>query len=266
MMPLHFSNTLPKKSLNRNSKQRILICSFVLILFFSFCVSSVNAQYYADVIIDVDSSGFTTIEGTTNYPDLLTQNSEKYTSKNQNYWLLNITYNSTFDFIYEVLFPDSTEINYVKASGHIRIHHENGRLKLKGYGVNETFSIVAQYNVNKIDTSENVGTIPGYVFIGSGILLLCISMLIFIFRSKKEKDTASSLKASYNLDGLSERQQEIMDLLIKEKRSLTQTEIQKKLGIPKSAVSRNIAALELKNLIEKETIGMSNLIRLKKQE
>ena len=51
---------------------------------------------------------------------------------------------------------------------------------------------------------------------------------------------------------------------MKENRSMTQTEIQKQLSIPKSAVSRNIGALELKGLIEKETIGMSNLIRLKK--
>ena len=47
---------------------------------------------------------------------------------------------------------------------------------------------------------------------------------------------------------------------------MTQTEIQQQTGIPRSAISRNIASLELKNLIEKESIGMSNLIRLKKQE
>jgi uncharacterized membrane protein len=34
--------------------------------------------------------------------------------------------------------------------------------------------------------------------------------------------------------------------------------------MPKASVSRNIRRLELKGLIEKEQIGMSNIIRLKK--
>jgi len=55
-----------------------------------------------------------------------------------------------------------------------------------------------------------------------------------------------------------------MNLLIDKKTPLTQTDIQKQLNIPKAAVSRNIQRLELKGLIEKEQIGMSNLIRLKK--
>ena len=55
-----------------------------------------------------------------------------------------------------------------------------------------------------------------------------------------------------------------MRLLIEKKRPLTQTVIQKELNIPKAAVSRNISSLELKGLVEKEKIGMSNLIRLKK--
>ena len=55
-----------------------------------------------------------------------------------------------------------------------------------------------------------------------------------------------------------------MKLLVDKKIPLTQTDIQKELNIPKAAVSRNIRGLELKGLIEKEQIGMSNLIRLKK--
>jgi uncharacterized membrane protein len=65
--------------------------------------------------------------------------------------------------------------------------------------------------------------------------------------------------------GLNLRQKEIMNLLINKKTPLTQTEIQRELNIPKAAVSRNIRGLEMKGLIEKEQIGMSNLIRIKKQ-
>ena len=69
----------------------------------------------------------------------------------------------------------------------------------------------------------------------------------------------------YNFKGLNQRQKEIMNLLIDKNTPLTQTEIQRELNIPKAAISRNIRGLEIKGLIEKEQIGMSNLIRIKKQ-
>ena len=68
----------------------------------------------------------------------------------------------------------------------------------------------------------------------------------------------------YNFRGLTDRQKQIMELLIETKRPLTQVEIEKELDIPKAAVSRNVHSLEIKGLIEIEKIGMSNLIRLKK--
>ena len=80
---------------------------------------------------------------------------------------------------------------------------------------------------------------------------------------KKPETTIDSIE-EYNLKGLNERQKKIMNLLLERKTPLTQTDIQKELKIPKAAVSRNIRGLELKGLIEKENIGMSNLIRLKK--
>jgi len=55
-----------------------------------------------------------------------------------------------------------------------------------------------------------------------------------------------------------------MNLLLKSKIPMTQNDIQRELGIPKASVSRNIRRLELKGLIEKEKIGMSNLIKIKK--
>ena len=81
---------------------------------------------------------------------------------------------------------------------------------------------------------------------------------------KDRKKTQVINKNSYDFRGLNQRQKQIMKLLIDRKKPLTQTEIQKLLNIPKAAVSRNIRRLELKGLIEKEQIGMSNLIRLKK--
>jgi uncharacterized membrane protein len=92
-------------------------------------------------------------------------------------------------------------------------------------------------------------------------------LAVVFIRDKKSKGAVEELKQNEidtNFKGLNERQKQIMKLLIDRKIPLTQTDIQRELNIPKAAVSRNIRGLELKGLIEKEQIGMSNLIRLKK--
>jgi uncharacterized membrane protein len=92
--------------------------------------------------------------------------------------------------------------------------------------------------------------------------------LIFLIIKDKEKTVENKplndTIAGYDFKGLNDRQKQIVKLLIDRKIPLTQTDIQRELNIPKAAVSRNIHGLERKGLIEKEQIGMSNLIRLKK--
>jgi uncharacterized membrane protein len=91
--------------------------------------------------------------------------------------------------------------------------------------------------------------------------------MVFYLKKRKKNGTNTVPKEdapSNDLKGLNKRQKEIITLLRERKLPLTQTEIQKELDIPKAAVSRNIHGLEMKGLIEKEQIGMSNLIRLKK--
>lgn len=107
-------------------------------------------EYYADLTIDVDTSGVVTIDGISNHPDLLIENTERYTSKKQSYWLLNITKNETFsDFLYAVTLPDGSSINYLKSSGSIRIEEEEGNLIVKGFGQNTSFSVIVQYQIEK---------------------------------------------------------------------------------------------------------------------
>jgi uncharacterized membrane protein len=94
-----------------------------------------------------------------------------------------------------------------------------------------------------------------------------ILTLFLFFKEKKIKETPTPLvpkEPLSNIQGLNHRQKQILQLLQKRNIPLTQTDIQKELQIPKASVSRNILGLERKGLIEKEQIGMSNLIRLKK--
>jgi uncharacterized membrane protein len=239
----------------------------IIILFISsiFYLSSVQAEsYYADISIDVDSSGFVTIDGITNHPDLLVKNSEIYTSKKQSYWLLNITKEDVFsDFIYILTLPEKSSINYIKSSGFISIEEDEGNLVVKGFGENESFSILVQYQTEKVSQYSLLEFDLVFVILLIMIIILIIMLVVFVFKEKnKVKKSGSNV---YYFNGLNPRQKEIMNLLIDKKVPLTQTEIQKALNIPKAAVSRNIRRLEIKGLIEKEQIGMSNLIRIKKQ-
>jgi len=245
------------------SKRIFFLTTFLLFITIIFLSSVYAENYYADITIDVDLSGFVTIDGITNHPDLLIKNTEIYTSKKQSYWLLNITKEDAFsNFIYVLTLPGSSSINYIKSSGFLRIEENQGNLQIKGYGENESFSILVQYQTEKLteDKMTNFDIIFYLLMLGIIILIL---ILVRIFIKEKTKVKAQK-NNSYNFKGLNQRQKEIMKLLIDKKIPLTQTDIQKELNIPKAAVSRNIRGLELKGLIEKEQIGMSNLIRLKK--
>ena len=247
---------------------RIFLFILVIFLFFLSSPSVYADDYYADITIDVDDSGFVTIEGITNHPDLLSEDTEVYTSKKQSYWLLNITKDEVFsDFVFFLTLPEESSINYIRSSGSIRIEESLGNLIVKGFGQNESFYVVVQYQIEK---SSDSGILIGIDFLFVFSLLIVIFALIFTIvyfsRSKvfSKPEKAIDFTEQYNLKGLNERQKKIMKLLIELKKPLTQSDIQKELKIPKSAVSRNIRGLELKGLIEKEQIGMSNLIRLKK--
>ena len=255
------------KSKNKKLKTMIILFLFLSIINLPFCQA---ADYSADLEITVDNSGFVTIEGTTDHPDLLAENTEIYTSKQQSYWLLNITKNESFsDFVFTLTLPENSEINYVKSSGSVVIGEEFGNLVAKGLGENESFSLIVQYKTQKILEQEEI---LGFDFM-TILLLICIVILIIlffivlIFIGKQKKSTSARVEEEgkeINLRGLNDRQKQIVKLLMESKRALTQTEIQRELNIPKAAVSRNIRGLELKGLVEKEQIGMSNLIRLKK--
>jgi predicted DNA-binding transcriptional regulator len=242
-----------------------------IILFFDviFLPSSLATDYYADLEIEVDNSGFVTINGVTNQPDLLAESTEIYTSKKQSFWLLNITKNEVFsDFVFTLTLPKNSEINYVESSGSVIIGEELGSLVVKGFGENESLLLLVQYKTEKTIEEEGIFgfdffTIMLFVFI---IVLIILFFIVLLFMDKQKKlTTVEKIEGDQdiNLRGLNDRQKNIVKLLTVSKRALTQTEIQHELDIPKAAVSRNIRGLELKGLIEKEQIGMSNLIRLK---
>ncbi len=155
---------------------KCLIVLFVF-LFFILILPSVCSDYYADIDIRVDDSGVVSINGKTNHPDLLVENSELHTFKKQSYWLLNITKNDVFsDYIYALTLPQGSTINYIKSSGFRGIKEEFGSLIITGSGGNESLSIVVQYQINKRSLDFNILLILGIIML---ILMLCkVVMLV----------------------------------------------------------------------------------------
>ncbi|HWR27330.1 MAG TPA: MarR family transcriptional regulator [Candidatus Thermoplasmatota archaeon] len=243
----------------------IIVLGFLPIL---LAPSIQAADYYADLTITVDFSGFVSIAGLTNYPNLTIQNTEQYTSKQQSYWLLNITKQETFsEFVYDLTLPKGSSISYMKSSGSLRIEENLGSLIIRGFGENESLSILIQYQTEKQGGSILQDTII-YLILLPAILLVTLLILFFYLKEKKTRGLPSEAVIKEplgDMKGLNHRQKQIMQLLHERNIPLTQTDIQKELEIPKASVSRNIHGLERKGLIEKEQIGMSNLIRLKKQ-
>jgi len=256
-------------------KKRMRTIGLFLMLAFifinpSFVPITQAIDFYADLEITVDTGGYVTIDGISNYPNLIIENTEEYTSKQQSLWTLDILKNETFsDFLFFITFPEQSTIQSIESSGSTVIGEENGHLTITGYGSNKSLSITVNYQTEKTLEKSGFYSLDTFsIILIMSIIFLVILLIFLVFIDKKEIRIFSqnNHKSSQNqLRGLNERQKKIMKLLQESKIAMTQTDIQRELDMPKASVSRNIRRLELKGLIEKEQIGMSNLIRLKKQ-
>lgn len=223
----------------------------IFLIAFLLCASLISAEYYADVIINVDQTGEVEISGLSNHPQLQETKTSEYTIKDKQFWTLNITLNEKFsDFVYEIRFPKETTINYIQSPNKIGISNIDGDLVISGIGKNEKFFVIAQYSFNNKSQNDILYLIIVLIFIVVGSIVL--------FRFKK------SPKPKINLNTLTERQKEIVNIILKNKNGITQAELQKQTNLPKASLSRNIETLTKKGIIIKEEKGMTNIIFIKK--
>ncbi|MFH1770763.1 MAG: MarR family transcriptional regulator [archaeon] len=232
--------------------KRIFLMAIIIIL----CLNLVSADhYYADVTIDVSKDGTIIFDGTTNHP-MLQGTSQEFTSKNGAYWLLNITVeNATFaNYIYELNLPENSFVNYLKTPKLSRIIDDGDGITIIGTGENDKFVIVIQYTISAF-VSEGSKVLKPVLYL---VIISLIAGAYLLFN--KRKKTA----LLYNPKTLTKRQNQIMNVIKKNKDPITQAMIEKTTGLPKASLSRNIESLVKKNLIEKHKRGMSNVIVLKK--
>ncbi len=222
----------------------------LILLIVSILASSAYAQeYYADVIIDVDNAGLTTILGETNHPLLNIEDSQEFTSKEGRYWIINVSTDDYFsNFIYELKLPKNAVVNYMNLPDLARLEDSPSGMSIIGTGSNKKFSVIVQYSINTYDYSN-------YLWLYIIIVIVIIGSGYFWLRKRNKKP-------KLKLPAMTPRQKIIYQIILKNKKSMTQKQIQYISHLPKSSISRNIETMVKKGILKKEQMGMSNLISI----
>jgi uncharacterized membrane protein len=132
-------------------------------------------------------------------------------------------------------------------------------------GTNQTFFAVVQYSFD----GTNPGPSPFEPLVMIGIILLLAILVVILYvkirrRPLHEKQSVESAapkgKASYNPETLTERQNQILEIIKKAGGHTTQAKLQIETKIPKASLSRNIESLVRKKIVKKERKGMTMVI------
>lgn len=235
----------------------LLLVSFMLLM-----QSVAGAYFYADVVIDVKASGVSYISGRTNHPVLQQQSTEAFTSKKNGRWIFNLTLpkEDVFsNYVYEIILPENSAVNYIKSQNRFRIVSRENRIAIIGAGEREPLNVVIQYQLK----SENDSSIQPLLW--AMLILSSIVAVVYLAKKrKKQRKTGDILSESY-ASMLTERQKDILRILNEFDGPVNQKIICDKLNLPKSSVSRNINSMIRLGLIEKQRVGVSTYIILKKK-
>lgn len=236
--------------------KRIVNISWVFLIVLLLIPCTLAQKYYANIQIDISSDGKVDIFGSTNHPSITSiSDSDKFTTKNKKYWIINLSVEESFSqYIAEVRFPPKTSLNFLKASNVLSIEEDNGIIIVTITGKEEPLYFLAQYSFN--DNKDNDNWLLYAIIIISVIFGLYV---IYYFSIKKKKP-------KLRLESLTDRQKIIIETILKNKGSITQAELGKTIKIPKASLSRNIESLVRKNILVKESKGMTNQIMLKQEK
>lgn len=252
---------------------KIFITIFAILLGFAALVQS--QEYYADLNIDINNNGIVSIEGITNDPSLYPGIYQDFTSKKGSYWLFNLSSEKEFsDYIISVRLPRRAEFNYFKSDGRSRVSYDDG-IKIVSLGSGE-INFVVQYKI-----SNNRKSVALIIYLIAVLVIVGIAFAVLFYKKQNR-----NIKDRLNMKGrsaketikegpgdkiilikktLSENQEKIVDLLLQNREGLTQKQIQHRLGIPKATLSRNIDLLLKKDIIVKQSRGLTNMIRINEE-
>jgi len=232
---------------------RLLNISWIFLIVLLLIPCTLAQKYYADIQIDINSDGKVDISGSTNHPSISSiSKSDDFTTKNKKFWVVNVSVEDDFSqYIAEVSLPPKTSLNFLKASNVLSIKEDNGRIVVTITGKEEPLLFLAQYSFGEQEKNT------AWLYYSLIIILVGLGLSTAYYFSRKNK------KPQLRLDSLTDRQKEIIDVIQKNKGSITQAELEKSLEIPKASLSRNIDSLVRKNILLKESKGMTNQIMIK---
>ncbi len=251
------------------------MCVVIIIMLLAASITMAQ-EMYADVVFDVSDTGSVNIKGLTNHPSLSERTTNELTSKKGDYWVFNLSLNETFSaFVYSVELPEGAVISYAKGSTPVRIGN-NGRTFVKATGTSKEMGITIQYSIE--NGKKSTGNL---ILIPVAVLLAVFSILAGIFIRSRRKlhpareanhvpeagqdlsyQEAKQKQQWYDKSLLAERQRQIVELMEKHGKPVTQKRIEEEMGIPKSSLSRNIESLIRRGIIKKEGKGMTNIISI----
>lgn len=229
----------------------------LLLVFFS--MNMVFSSEYADISLLIDERGDVLISGIDSSSTLLRgEKTPQYTSKEGKYWTINFSSETIYEtFIFETTFPKGAQINYIKTTPNFRIDEDQGNLKIIGTGANKPITLIVQYEID----NELEKDYFQYFFI---VLLLILGMIFgyVVSTNYRRKKVKSFVKEEY--EHLNERQKEILSILQLGK--ITQKKLEETMQIPKASISRNVKTLCIKGYIQKEQVGNTNYLSIKKRD
>ena len=127
--------------------KKYIITLFILIFTFSL-VSAID--YQADIIFDISETGLVEISGNSNHPLLQNHISQNYTSKKGEFWIINFSIDETFsEYIFELKFPQNTNINYIKIPNILNIDNSDNRIIITSTAQSAELKFLAQYSYSK---------------------------------------------------------------------------------------------------------------------
>lgn len=233
-------------------KRLIFVVLILSLVPFSF------AELYADLDIYVDESGIVSIEGLSNDDLIKPGVYDDLTSKQDGYWLLNITSKDVFEsYVFDLNLPENSVVNYIGVYD-ISSFEDNSGLRVKGIVEDKPFKVIVQYRIkNSITDFRWEYLILSLVFLIVGLVYGFYSKKINLIKTKIE-----TVK-EYDPDMFTPREFQVIKLLQKNKGHMSQAELQKETNLPKASLSRNIASLVRKEIIVKFKTGMTNMVKLK---
>ncbi len=224
----------------------------------------------------------------------LKYSTEFFTNKQGDTWELSLFMRTSNESLLKIIFPKNVMISFTSSASAFlpSAYVENERQIIELEADGDEIDFLCEYkftgtketpntpetnetgkpeNESKKDTTENKNNqgISQYFYFIIGILILILILVaIFVAKRKNKKCIAAEPSRSKKLNSsilglLDENEKNIVNVLQVQDHEITQSNIRKTTGIPGSTLSKAMARLEGRNIIERRVDGKTKWVKLR---